>query len=61
MGGMESEGISRVGQTVLVRLMESQIWHLPAGSGCVRGGFRKGIVASAHLFVWEKAVPQLSP
>ena len=23
--------------------------------------FRKGIMASAHLFVWEKAVPQLSP
>ena len=24
--------ISRVGQTVVARLMESQIWHLPAGS-----------------------------
>ena len=27
MGGAESLGISRVGQTVLARLMESQIWH----------------------------------
>ena len=25
-------GISRVGQMVLTRLMESQIWHLPASS-----------------------------
>ena len=31
LGGMKSQGISRVGQTVLARLMESQIWHLPAG------------------------------
>ena len=29
---MEPQGISRVGQTVLARLMESQIWHQPAGS-----------------------------
>ena len=29
--------------------------------GCVRGRFRKGITASAHLPVWEKAVPQLLP
>ena len=27
LGGAESLGISRVGQTVLARLMESQIWH----------------------------------
>ena len=27
LGGTESLGISRVGQTVLARLMESQIWH----------------------------------
>ena len=32
MGGMESQGISRAGQTVLTRLMESQIWHPPASS-----------------------------
>ena len=28
---MESQGIFGVGQTVLARLMESQIWHQPAG------------------------------
>ena len=27
LGGAESLGISKVGQTVLARLMESQIWH----------------------------------
>ena len=47
MGGAEPQGISRVGQTVLARLMESQIWFQLAGS--VGGGFRKGTVASAHL------------
>ena len=31
MDGTEPQEISRVGQTVLVRLMESQIWHPPAG------------------------------
>ena len=30
MGGTESQGISRMGQTVLARLMESQIWYPPA-------------------------------
>ena len=29
MGGTESQAICRVGQTVLARLMESQIWHQP--------------------------------
>ena len=32
LGGMEPQGISRTGQTVLTRLMESQIWHLPTSS-----------------------------
>ena len=59
LGGMESLGISRVEQTVLARLMESQLWHPPAG--CVGGGFREGTMASARLFICEKAVPQLSP
>ena len=27
---MEPQGIFRAGQTVLAKLMESQIWHLPA-------------------------------
>ena len=33
MGGMESLGISKAGQTVLARLMESQIWYQPAVLG----------------------------
>ena len=32
LGETESQGISKTGQMVLVRLLESQIWHLPAGS-----------------------------
>ena len=47
LGRAESLGISKVGQTVLARLMESQIWHQLAGS--VEGGFRKGTMASACL------------
>ena len=39
MGGVESLGISRVGQTVLAGLMESQIWHQVASSV---GGLEKG-------------------
>ena len=27
LGGVESLGISKVGQIVLAKLMESQIWH----------------------------------
>ena len=29
LGGMRSQGISRAGKTVLARLMETQMWHLP--------------------------------
>ena len=47
LGGAESLGISRAGQTVLARLMDSQIWHQLAGS--VGVGFRKGTMAPAHL------------
>ena len=32
LGGAESRGTSKVGQTVLARLMESQIWQQLAGS-----------------------------
>ena len=47
LGRVESMGISKVGQTVLARLMESQIWyHLDSSFG---GGFRKRTVASDHL------------
>ena len=47
LGGTESQGISKVGQTVVARLMESQIWHQLASS--VGGGFTKGTMASACL------------
>ena len=47
LGGAESLGIRKVGQTVLARLTESQRWHQFAGS--VRGRFRKGTMASACL------------
>ena len=47
MGGTESLGISKVGQTVFARLMESQIWHQP--TGFVEGEFGKGKMASPHL------------
>ena len=43
--GEESPGISKEGQTLLARLMESQIWHQLAGS--VGEGFRK--MTSARL------------
>ena len=41
-------------------------WNLKYGTsllacGFAVGGFRKGTMASAHLFVWEKAVLQLLP
>ena len=44
--GAKSVEISKVGQTVLARLIESQIWHQLSGS--VRGGFSKGTMASAR-------------
>ena len=47
LGVVESLGISKAGQTVLSRLMESLIWHQLAGS--MGGKFRKGTMASAHL------------
>ena len=47
MGEAESLEISKVGQTVFARLMESQILHQLAGS--VEGRFRKGTMVSAHL------------
>ena len=37
MGGVESLGMSKAGQTVLARLMESQIWHKLAGFVALSG------------------------
>ena len=43
LGGTESQGISGAGQTLLARLMESQIWHQPASSVPLCGeGSEKG-------------------
>ena len=47
LGGVESLWISKVGHTVLARLMESQIWHQP--TGFVGRGLSKGTMASAHF------------
>ena len=55
LGGARLQGITWVGQTVIARLMESPVWHLPAGS--VRGRLRKSTMASASTSVWERAVP----
>ena len=52
------QGISRAGPIVLARVMESQVWHLPACSVTVGGGLRKTTMASIHLSVWKKAVSQ---
>ena len=41
LGGAESLGISKASQTVLARLMESQIWYQPAGSVGGRWGQRR--------------------
>ena len=47
LGGAEPLGISKVGQTVLARLMESQTWH--QFTGFLWGGLSKGTMASARL------------
>ena len=47
LGGAESLGISKVGQTVLATLMKSQLQHQIAGT--VEEGFKKGTMTSACL------------
>ena len=47
LGGAESLGISKAGETMLARFMESLIWHQLADS--VGGRFRKGTMASVHF------------
>ena len=56
LGGTESLGISRVGQTVLARLMESQVWHQPAGSVVLWGDSSEKGQWPLLTSVWEKAV-----
>ena len=50
LGGVGSQEITRVGWTVLSRLMETNIWHLPVGQRLCRG-----TMASAITSLWEKA------
>ena len=38
MGGTKPQWLPRVGQIALARLMETQIWHWPAGSVALGGG-----------------------
>lgn len=52
-GGLGSQGITRVGPTVLAKLLETQLCRPFAGS--VGGGLRKGAMASASTSVWEEA------
>ena len=47
LGGVGPLGISKVGQTVLARVLDSQIWHQFTDS--VGGGFIKGTMGSACL------------
>ena len=59
LDGTGSQEISRVGETLSARLMETQIWCLPASSVGGRG-YRAGQQrnnGSASTAVWEKASP----
>ena len=59
LGGTESLGISKVGQTVLVRLMESQICHQLAVSVALWGeGSEKGQWAFPAFLSWRKLFPR---
>ena len=58
LGGAESLGISKVGQTVLARLMECQIWHQPAGSVALWGNSSEKRQWPLHAFLSGK---KLSP
>lgn len=49
-------GVSGVHQA-LARLMEMQIWWLPASSRLEKIGSNKETMASACTFVWGKAAP----
>ena len=55
LGRVGPEGITRVRQTVLARVMETQLQHPHAGS--VGKGISKGTVASVGTSVWDKVAP----
>ena len=58
VGGLGSLGIIRAGGTVWVRLMETQIWSLPAPAV---GGLNKGTMGSARTSVLRKLPIQPLP
>ena len=52
MNGVGSQRITRARQTLLAKLMDTQIWCLPVPVG---GRLSKGTMASTSMSVWEKA------
>ena len=61
LGEGKSLGISKAGQTVLVSLMEFQIWHLPAGSVALGERVQKSDNGLCPLFyVGENCTPALT-
>ena len=63
VGWGRASGNHQHGASMCARLMASHIWHPSDGSVTLwqgAGGLRKGTMASASTFVWEKAAPQLS-
>lgn len=45
LGGVCSQGVTRVGRVLLARLMEAQTWRPTAPVGFVWGGLNKGTMA----------------
>ena len=59
MGGADPQGITRVEQTVSSRLMESQLWCLPAGSVALWGeDSEKEQWPLTALMSWRKLSPR---
>lgn len=55
--GLGSQGITRVGQAVLAKLIETQIWHpLCLSAMMVRVRLNKRIMAPAYFFAGTKAI-----
>lgn len=52
LGGVESQEITRMGQVVLARLMETQIWCPLTPARCMGGRLNKGTVMPAHTSSW---------
>ena len=61
MGGMKCQGISKVGQAVLARLMTPRIWHWPAGSVAVWWeGSERGNGLCPPFFLRQNCPPALT-